>query len=80
MIYMDENFEVINMWSINRKKCLECEACVGVCPKVACVGVCPKVAIELKKSGIMNNEEICILCGFCEEVCPVGAIEVIKDD
>ena len=59
------------MWLIERKECLKCGACVGVCPQVA---------IELKDVGIVNNKKLCVLCGLCEKVCPVGAIEVHKND
>ncbi len=58
------------MWEIDRKKCLRCGACVGVCPKLA---------LDLKESGLRHDAEICIECGLCEKVCPVGAIMVKKD-
>ena len=67
---MNENLEMINMWDIDRKKCLRCGACVGVCPEIA---------IELRNNGITYNEELCALCGLCEKVCSVGAIEVTKN-
>ena len=58
------------MWKIDRKKCLRCGACVGVCPKLA---------LELKESGVQIDRKKCISCGICEKICPVGAIEVVSD-
>ncbi|UCG95941.1 MAG: 4Fe-4S binding protein [archaeon] len=55
------------MWEIDRKKCLRCGACVGVCPKLA---------LELKESGINHDEKLCIECGLCKRICPMGAIKV----
>lgn len=60
------------MWEIDKKKCLRCGACVGVCPKMA---------LDLKESGISHDKNLCIDCGICEKVCPVGAIKVsMKND
>jgi NAD-dependent dihydropyrimidine dehydrogenase PreA subunit len=57
------------MWEIDRKKCLRCGACVGVCQKMA---------LDLKEFGISHDKNLCIDCGICERVCPVGAIKVRK--
>jgi ferredoxin len=62
-------FEV-TMWIIDRKKCMECGACVGVCPKLA---------LRLVEDGIHNNENVCNLCGLCQKICPLGAIKVVEE-
>jgi ferredoxin len=57
------------MWSLDKKKCLSCGACVSVCPKAA---------LELEKDGPSRDERLCNLCGICERACPVKAIKVQK--
>lgn len=57
------------MWEIDKKKCLRCGGCVGVCPKLA---------LELKEFGLSHDKNLCIECGLCEKICPVGAIKVKK--
>ncbi len=56
-------------WEITKERCLRCGACVSVCPVLA---------LELRKSGILNDSGKCTLCPICEKVCPVGAIRVEK--
>lgn len=55
------------MWEIDRKKCLRCGACVGVCPELA---------LDLKDNGIEHDREKCTECGICQKVCPSGSIRV----
>jgi len=52
---------------INRKKCINCEKCVKVCPYGA---------IEIKNGKIEINHLLCEGCGVCQMVCPKGAIEI----
>ncbi len=54
-------------WDIERRKCLRCGGCVGVCPVDA---------LKLTENGVKIDEEKCINCGKCEKICPVGAITV----
>jgi Fe-S-cluster-containing hydrogenase component 2 len=42
------------------------------------VGVCPKGALELVETWVEVDENICVACGICDRICPVGAIEVMK--
>jgi len=56
-------------WKLNRKTCLRCGACVSVCPETA---------LDLKESGLINDEKKCTLCGICAKVCPSKCIEVKK--
>ena len=56
-------------WNVDRKKCMTCGACVGVCSTNA---------IELKETGIIYDENNCISCKSCDLICPVNAIKVEK--
>ena len=42
----------------------------------ACVGTCPTLALILEETRVHFIEEKCIKCGFCEIVCPPGAIDL----
>ena len=53
----------------DEKKCIDCGACVSICPTGALA--LDKVTYELKL-----NYEKCIVCGNCVEACPLGAIKV----
>jgi len=56
-------------WSVDRKKCLRCGACVSVCPELA---------LDMKEDGLRNSPRKCTSCGICQRVCPSRAIEVRK--
>lgn len=49
-------------------KCMDCGACVSVCPAGA---------IRLESSGHRIDREICSLCGMCVEKCPAGALDPV---
>jgi len=52
------------------------EACDGC---AECVGVCPKHIIVMKDARpTITDTMLCTMCGLCEQVCGVGAIEVGK--
>ena len=58
--------------TVDRDKCIGCEACVAVCP----VG-----AITMVEGKADINQDTCISCGACVSECPVEAIsrgEVVK--
>ena len=57
------------MIEADRKKCLRCSGCVGVCPKSA---------LTLKENGIVCDER-CNNCGICVSFCPVGALSLVGD-
>jgi len=42
----------------------------------ACVGTCPTLALILEETRVRFIPEKCTGCGFCEIVCPVGAIDL----
>lgn len=41
-----------------------------------CVEVCPADCIEEGEDMYYIDPEVCIECGACEDVCPVGAIYI----
>jgi len=49
------------------EKCVECGACVGVCPSRA-------LTMEPPKYELQFDMEKCLLCGHCVRACPVNAI------
>ncbi len=52
---------------INKKLCMRCGGCVGVCPNLA---------LDLLNGvELIYNEEKCVKCRICETFCPVGAIK-----
>lgn len=52
--------------SIDRRKCILCEACVETCP----VHIFFMTNSEVR----VRNEEECMVCGHCVSVCPVEAV------
>ncbi|MBN2108961.1 MAG: 4Fe-4S binding protein, partial [Deltaproteobacteria bacterium] len=53
-------------YTIDKKTCIGCGACVKACPNAAVSG-------EKKKPHTINQKK-CIKCGACSEICPVGAV------
>jgi ferredoxin len=51
---------------VDKKRCLYCGGCVGVCPQHA---------MELKEVIVEIDPKKCTNCGICFKFCPVGAIE-----
>lgn len=59
-------------------KCKGCQLCVNFCnKKVLALGK------KLNKLGyryvVVENEDACIACGVCAEICPDAVIEVWRD-
>jgi L-aspartate semialdehyde sulfurtransferase ferredoxin len=54
-------------------KCVECGACVGVCPSKALTMEQPEYLLEF-------DVEKCVLCGYCIKACPVRAISFFDDE
>ncbi|MFH1403597.1 MAG: 4Fe-4S binding protein [Candidatus Altiarchaeota archaeon] len=50
---------------VNRRVCLYCGGCVGVCPQNA---------IELRETLIDIDQDKCNDCGLCFKFCPAGAM------
>jgi len=53
------------MVHVDIKRCTGCRSCVYACPRQA---------ITIHDDLAMINEGLCIQCGTCAKVCPVGAI------
>ncbi len=49
------------------------DVCVG-CLANPCANVCPKNAISIVNGKSIINQELCIKCGRCKDVCPYKAI------
>lgn len=59
-----ETQKIENEIYCNRKKCIECQRCIGVCPQGAII-----------KDGIDYDK--CSLCGKCIDTCPVKALSFV---
>ena len=55
----------------DRKICL---ACAG------CVGICPKMALDMYGLELQIDHEKCICCGICTKACPAGALKITEVD
>lgn len=51
------------------EKCVDCGACVGVCPTKA-------LSLERPAMRVLLDADQCVACGECEKACPVDAIEL----
>lgn len=72
----DEQLEVIVYTdSVIRyeEQCVECGACVGVCPSKALTMQAPDFLLKF-------DMELCLLCGHCVKACPVRAITFFDDE
>ena len=54
----------------DKKKCIHCTACVGICPTKAFI-------VDREKMKVSFDKSKCIACGLCVDVCPYHAIEII---
>ena len=50
---------------VDSNKCVGCRSCMGL--------GCPAISIKDKKAVVDNT--LCVGCGVCEQLCPVGAFE-----
>lgn len=57
--------------SHNRKECLECAGCVGICPKLA---------LDMYGLDLQIDHAKCIRCGLCTRACPAGALSLVEEE
>ncbi len=53
----------------NDERCVDCGACVGVCPTEALI-------LERPTMKVIFNPDECVVCGECVPTCPVRAMEL----
>ena len=61
--------EGANMLVIDPVECIDCGACVDVCPTEA-------IAMNDDETCAVVDASLCTGCGSCVDVCPVSAIEM----
>jgi len=61
----------------NDEKGLDIVSVCVQCEEAPCVASCPVDAISRNNDYTINiNQELCTLCGLCEEACPYGGISL----
>ncbi len=55
---------------ITEEDCVQCKACVNVCPEQA---------VALEDSGPLIDSDICLACGKCMKACPTGTLDTQKN-
>ncbi len=53
----------------NDERCVDCGACVGICPSQA-------LTLERPSMKVLFRAEDCVACGECVPTCPVRAMEL----
>jgi len=53
----------------NDERCVDCGACVGVCPTGA-------LSLERPAMTVKFDADLCVVCGECVPCCPVRAMEL----
>jgi ferredoxin len=53
----------------NDERCVDCGACVGICPSQA-------LTLERPSMKVLFRAEECVACGECVPTCPVRAMEL----
>lgn len=69
----NKNMQMPTIIQVDSEKCVNCHACIGVCPVKYC-----NDASDVEK-GIVVNPDLCIVCGACIKECTHGARYYIDD-
>ncbi|MEO1783935.1 4Fe-4S dicluster domain-containing protein [Thermodesulfobium sp. 4217-1] len=59
---------------INQKKCIGCQKCMDACKEINNSSQ-PRIFISKNESTESFKITYCTMCGICEKVCPVKAID-----
>lgn len=62
-------FLKVKKLSHDRKNCLECAGCIGVCPTMA---------LDMFGLDLQINHDKCNRCGICVRACPAGVLNWIE--
>ena len=67
--------KVLNLYEIG----IDCPVVCNQCQERYCMH-CPEDALVIGSLGqIIVSRTLCTLCGACEKICPIGAIEIFDD-
>ncbi|MGC9516816.1 MAG: 4Fe-4S dicluster domain-containing protein [Methanomicrobiales archaeon] len=74
ILYMEEQgiqvFPIKKVVKQDEEKCIDCGACVSLCP-VKAISIKDDWSVEI-------DNQLCIGCGFCTFSCPTKAINVME--
>lgn len=66
--YLKKYGQNLQKSSVNPEKCINCKMCIDI--------GCPAICYDKDKQKPWINSTMCVGCGICNQVCPVGAIQL----